>query len=699
MGDRTLKILMLTVISAAVGIGIYLAGFLNLFELKAFDTYSRQFNPSESHDKVVMVEVDQQSIDAFSEQLSINWPWPRQIYAPILEYLSEAEAVFIDILFTEPSSYGHEDDLIMAGAVENASNVYLALFLTNQEKQLDEEDEAFLRRIALEDAIEADINFNSAIPPIGELERAVKGAGNVTISPDEDGVYRKVPLVFQLREHTIPHFIIGHLVEKDLIKIRENKIWLRDKALPLHDNKLLLRFYTNRDPFEVFSAADILNYYLQADSSTESEVPKSYFKGKYVFIGLTAAGLYDLKPTAVSSVSTGVMVHATALDNIINQTYITHVAKGYVIVFILIICFIVSFMVLKSYSIIINSSLFIVLLVVSVAVPAVMFRNTLYMDITPPAISLIISFVIAAVYSYATEGKKRKEVKNAFQHYVSPAVVDNILKEMEKLKLGGEKKELTALFSDIRGFTSISEGLDPEDLVKFLNEYFTVMTRIILNYQGTLDKFIGDAIMAFYGAPLEQKDHAVRACRTAVDMIQSLRELQADWEARKLPYIDIGIGLNSGDMTVGNMGSDERFDYTIMGDNVNLASRLEGINKVYGTNIVISQYTHELIKEDSFFIRELDSVRVKGKKEPVTIYELISYGLPEKNTQDAIELFKQGLGAYKQQNWDKAISILKEALSLKPDDKPSGLYIKRSEEYIINPPPGDWDGVYVMTTK
>ncbi len=321
------------------------------------------------------------------------------------------------------------------------------------------------------------------------------------------------------------------------------------------------------------------------------------------------------------------------------------------------------------------------------------------MDVTPPVISLVVSFVITATYSYATEGKRRREVKNAFQHYVAPAVVDNILKEVEKLKLGGEKKVLTALFSDIRGFTSISESLDPEELVNFLNEYFSVMTRIIMNYRGTLDKFIGDAIMAFYGAPLEQPDHALRACKTAIDMIKSLKTLQSEWRERNLPHIDIGIGLNSGEMTVGNMGSDERFDYTIMGDNVNLASRLEGINKQYGTNIVISQYTHALIKSNNLYVRELDSVRVKGKREPVTIYELIDYEKPKAQIQEAVKKFENGLVAYKQKQWKEAIILFQETLRVKTDDKPAELYIERCEKYAQTPPPEDWDGVFVMKTK
>jgi adenylate cyclase len=695
--DKALKIILLTMLSSGVVIAMFMTGILSQFELKTFDAFSRRLNPSDSDEEVIMVEVDQRSLDALSEQ-SINWPWPRQIYAPIIEYLSEAEAIFIDILYTEPSSYGQEDDLIFAESLKAASNIYLPVFLTNKDNPMSDQDRNFIDRIALDEGIKPDVTFTSAITPIDPLKPWVRGSGNVTISPDEDGVYRKVPLVFGMNGWGIPHFILGHFTERGDIRIEEERLLLGERILPLKEGELLLRFYTEQSPFPVFSAAEILDFYLKDLSSVEPEVPREFFRGRYVFIGLTAPGLYDLKPTAVSSISTGVLVHATALDNLLHGSFFIPVRSVYVLLFAFLICFTVSLIVLTSHSIYINSSLFVALLMVAVGIPALLFRKGYYLEITPPTVSLVISFIVTATYSYATEGKQRKQVRNAFQHYVSPAVVDSILKEVDKLKLGGEKKVMTALFSDIRGFTSISEGLDPEDLVKFLNEYFSVMTRIIMKYQGTLDKFIGDAIMAFYGAPLRQPDHAVRGCRTAIDMLKSLRELQVDWEARSLPRIDIGIGLNSGEMTVGNMGSDERFDYTIMGDNVNLASRLEGINKQYGTNIVISQYTRNLVQEDGFLVRELDSVRVKGKKDPVNIYELIDYGTPEPLLLDVVRTFERGLAAYKNRQWIEAEELFRAALKLH-EDGPSKLYLSRCEEYALNPPPEDWDGVFVMKTK
>jgi adenylate cyclase len=255
------------------------------------------------------------------------------------------------------------------------------------------------------------------------------------------------------------------------------------------------------------------------------------------------------------------------------------------------------------------------------------------------------------------------------------------------------------LFSDIRGFTTISERLDAEHLVALLNEYLTPMTNLVFKYDGTLDKYMGDAIMAIFGAPVAHPNHPVLACRTALDMMSALKELQAGWNERGLPALEIGIGINTGPMSVGNMGSEVRFDYTVMGDNVNLGSRLEGTNKQYGTHIIISEYTYEAAKAE-VYARELDSVRVKGKREPVRIFELLGYGEPTEKERALIDYFAEGLSLYKDQRWDDAIdrfNRLREEIA--PDDHTSRLYIQRCETMKENPPPEDWDGVFTMNTK
>jgi adenylate cyclase len=268
----------------------------------------------------------------------------------------------------------------------------------------------------------------------------------------------------------------------------------------------------------------------------------------------------------------------------------------------------------------------------------------------------------------------------------------------EMLRLGGEEKELTAMFSDIRRFTALSESLSPTSLVEVLNEYLSEMTEVIVKHWGTLDKLIGDAMMAFGGALYPQDDHAVRACRAALEMHETLIDLQRRWGAQGRPRIDIGVGINTGCMVVGNMGSKSRFNYTIMGDNVNLASRLEGTNKTFGTRLIICENTYQLARHE-MLARELDLIRVKGKSKPVKIYELIGTVAAAAQHRDRIERFAQGLAAYREGNWATALGIFETLAADCPQDAPSHVFAKRCQGFLLHAPEGVWDGVYVMKTK
>jgi adenylate cyclase len=320
------------------------------------------------------------------------------------------------------------------------------------------------------------------------------------------------------------------------------------------------------------------------------------------------------------------------------------------------------------------------------------------MNLIYPVLTMMTIYLGITVYRYVTEEREKKKVRGAFQYYLTASVVNEILKDPTKLKLGGDKKVLTVMFSDIRGFTSISEKLGPEELVHLLNEYLTAMTDMVFKYDGLLDKYIGDAIMAVFGAPLDQPDHALRACRTGIGMMSELRRLRERWAAEGRPDINIGIGINTGDMVVGNMGSQMRFDYTVMGDSVNLASRLEGTNKEYGTNIIISEFTYESVKGD-LFCRELDAVRVKGKELPVRIFELLGEMKDAAQWRDFVCRFDTGLAKYRAGLWDDAIAAFQGVLELRPADLPAKLYIDRCESLKKYPPGGEWDGVFTMTKK
>jgi adenylate cyclase len=299
---------------------------------------------------------------------------------------------------------------------------------------------------------------------------------------------------------------------------------------------------------------------------------------------------------------------------------------------------------------------------------------------------------------FIAEERERMRIRAAFQNYVAPEVVNTMLQHPDMLKLGGEKRDMTVLFSDIRGFTTLSEQMEPEVLVGLLHSYLNPMTETVFKNHGTMDKYIGDAIMAIYGAPLVLPDHANRACETALEMIETLRHLWEGWRAKSLPELKIGIGINSGPMTVGNMGSERLFDYTVIGDNVNLASRLEGLNKYYGTAILISGATQKLL-QNSFVLREVDRVRVKGKKAPVSIFELRGHGQPQGKDAELLQTFEAGLEAFRQGRWEAAEKYFSQCLQLSPDDGPAKLLLGRTQAMAHQPPPPDWDGTATLTEK
>ena len=696
--NRTKQIIALACISFAVSLIIFLTGISGTFEYKAFDLFSKYLNPPHPSDNILIVQVDQQSIDALSKE-GITWPWPRQMYAPIIEYLSEAEAVFMDILFTEPSSYGQEDDVILSKAIKKASNVYLPLFLTGQQRAITAEDEGFLKRLSVRDKISAPLSFNSVIVPIDTLRDAIRGTGNVTISPDEDGVYRRIPLIFQLKQHVIPHFVLSYLLQKRIVNIANGSLYAKDTTIPLTDGKLILRYYREKNPFPLFSFVDLLNSYIAGTKQKLQIIKKDLFKGKIVFIGLTAAGLYDLKPTSILSISSGALIHATTLSNIINKNFITKLHWIYVILFMLLICVFIAYSVLKHHSMYINLSIFIISLIVIVTIIASLFKNSLYINIIPPLVSLVFSFIISVAYSYAVEGKERLFIKRTFSQYMDKKIVDYLLQNPSLIKPGGQKRRVTAFFADIAGFTTIAEKHSPEDTAVILHRVLNSLTEVIIQNGGVVDKYIGDCIMAFWGAPVETDHDQVNACNAALQCIESLKELNNAFPKKGSPEIALRIGIHTGDAIAGNIGSDRLFNYTVIGDTVNLASRLESVNKVFKTKIIVSEDTINGTGNE-FFARELGLIEVKGKTIPVKIFEIIGEeGRIPSEKREVVMPFNQGLTLYKEKKWHEALGVFDNILKQNIEDGPSEFYKKKCEYYIANPPLTKNRDIVKMTEK
>ncbi len=716
--------------------------FLHFMELKTMDLRMVSRGKVQPVGAVVIAAVDEKSLGELG-----RWPWPRTTMARLVEKLKKdgAKAVGFDIVFAEPDENsslralgalekelkgaaspavmkilerkrsGADTDKALAKAIEKVENVSLGYFF-----HLSQKDVAHLTEEAAEERLDvignsryqmvevragvkpdeyAFIHAFTAEPNLPAVSEAGQNSGYFNAFPDADGVIRWSPLVIKAGESFYNPLSLALLQqyfdwEPLVLRLADfgvEGIQIGDIRIPTDEaGRVMINYLGPGKTFPHYSISDILSGRLDPDT----------FKDKIVIVGATAIGIYDLRVTPFSSVYPGVEIHATVIDNILKRNFLQRTAWTSLLDFLSILGlgFLIG-LVLPRFSAVRGLLFSALILAGFVAVNTLLFtRMNLWLNMVYPVIVILAVYVAVTVYRYITEEREKQKIRGAFQYYLTASVINEMLKDPTKLKLGGDKRNLTVLFSDIRGFTTISEKLSPEELVHLLNEYLTAMTDLVFKYDGLLDKYMGDAIMAVWGAPLDQPDHAERACRTALEMLEELRKLQNKWESEGRPRMDIGVGINTGDMVVGNMGSQMRFDYTVMGDSVNLGSRLEGINKEYGTSVVISEFTHEIIK-DRFFCRELDSVRVKGKKLPVRIYELLGEQRDADRFARWCGIFEQGLARYKEGRWDEAIALFRQVLNIKHGDPPSELYISRCESLKEHPPEGEWDGVFTMTRK
>jgi adenylate cyclase len=725
---------------------LFLVGvpILDIVELKTYDLRFISRGPLKPAPEVVIAAIDEKSLDVEG-----RWPWPRSRIARLIEVLSAegAKVIGMDITFSEPdentnlkfldqfdqkmqalrivdtgvrdflleSRQSADNDLILSRAIKNSrSNTVLGYFFHMGQAALDfrlddGEVQQQLRRIGnskyplviyTDKTLMAD-PFIPAYAPEGNLEilsEAAAASGYFNMIPDPDGIVRWMPLIIKCGEEIFAPLSVQTLCQymgrpQLMVKVAAygvEGIRMGSLFLPTDENgQMLINYLGPGRTFPHYSISDIL----------ARKTPPGCFKDKIVLVGATAVGIYDLRNTPFSPVYPGVEIHATVIDNALKNEFI-HKPKWtrvYDCLTILVLGFFIGAVVPRISAI--KGLIFaLILFTLHILLSQWLFTHyRIWVSMVYPLVAGVLVYTCLTVYHYITEERERKKIRGAFSYYVSSSVVSEMLKNPEKLKLGGDKKDLSVLFSDIRGFTTISEGLTPEELVHLLNEYLTAMTNVVFKYDGTLDKYMGDAVMAIYGAPLDQPDHAHRACRSALDMMQELKRLNERWIREGKPALDIGIGINTGMMMVGNMGSEQRFDYTVMGDAVNLGSRLEGANKSYQTHILISEFTRERVK-DSFVCMELDSVRVQGKLRPVRIFQLLGEEVAQ-SRKEAIDSFHKGLASYKQQQWDQAAELFRNAMASDRELLPARLYVERCLALKADPPGPDWDGVYVMKSK
>lgn len=739
--------LLLGVVTASVIVLLspLLSGVYQDFENKTYDLrFDMHVNTPwarKTIDQVVILDIDEESI----ARLGRFQQWPRYYHAEVIDYLKKgnAAAIGFDIFFTESDSVRPEVvslyqdlragevaraverglgrpvpeaaarsltarwlalmgfDQEFSRAVQQAGIVYFAFPFPTSETGASSDKS--IRRFSF--TLPADITsvasylggwkIQDIITPLETLTGGARGVGYANILPDLDGVVRSVPLFLSYEGRVYPSLglaiasdILG--VPLDSMRVEPGKnLRLGNRTIPIDGHgRMLIRYAGGYRTFRYISYSDVLRH----------RIPAEYFSGKVVLVGTSAAGLSDLRSVPFSKTYAGVEIHANIIYDILNGLFIHRWglwASAAILIILGLLTGIIAISLRPGWGAVCILG---ILLLYLVAADILFETQAVWMEVIRPIGVIFFSYLVTMVYRYVTEEKEKRWIKGAFQHYVSATVVNELIKSPESLKLGGERRDFTVLFSDIRGFTTISEKMDPQDLVHYLNEYLTVMSEIILKYEGMLDKYVGDEVMAVYGAPLPQKDHAERACRTALEMMADLSRLNLKWKTEGKPLINIGIGLNTGIMSVGNMGSRIKFDYTAIGDNVNLGARLEGTNKEYGTNIIISENTYQAVK-GKVGVRELDLVAVKGKTKPVTLYELLAMGEIPAEMRPATELFHQGLEAYRAREWDRARDLFSQVLSLRPKDGPSEVYMGRCEELKANPPPADWDFVYAMKTK
>jgi adenylate cyclase len=543
------------------------------------------------------------------------------------------------------------------------------------------------------------------------LTDALRGEDNATgyfnVIPDPDGVVRRVPLAIpygrsqnraewdlyaSIDVQTI-RFFLDLPLEKIIINFGENGIVSLEfgqsiEVVPDDVSRMMVNYQGPTRSYQTISIADVVN----------KSFPAGTFKDKIVLVGATATGIGDLRTTPFGTLDyPGVEIHANVIDNILNQKFLLRATNETLTDFLFIFLFGVPVGLWLALSQPRWMWTSLVLLFPFCAVVYWAFTRGSWLNFLMPAGTLLTNTIFVSLYRVLVEEREKRKVRGAFQQYLSPEVIRRLLESPEMVK--PRKVEISVMFSDIRGFTTISEKLDAQELANLLNGYLTDMTRIVFRNQGTLDKYIGDAVMAFWGAPFEEPGHSVKACRAALDMMARLHELQREWKAKGRPVLDIGLGINTGVASVGNMGSDLRYGYTAMGDAVNLASRLEGLNKEYGTHIIISEMAHTAARAPDFIFRELDLIRVKGKLQPVTIYEVMAYRESGRHFIELAELFAKGRGCYKRRDWRQAIGYFEKCLERWPDDGPSNVFRRRSEEFLLDEPDSNWDGVYVMKHK
>lgn len=681
---------------------------LELTELKTYDLRVRARGARPASPAVAMAVIDERSLDAEG-----RWPWPRTKVAALVDALSRegARVIAFDVAFAEPAA--PEDDLALADAIRRSpARVVLGYFLHWRADDLGYRlDRAeFERRAAriggsrypMIRSREPDFHrvpFLRAYAPqpnVDVLTGAASSSGYFNFAPDEDGVLRRMPLAVQIGEDVFAPLALfsawEYLGRPELVLRVERHgvegVDLGGRHIPTDESgQLLIDYLGPPRTIPRVSATDLLR----------GQVAPGTLADKIVLVGATAVGTHDLRSSPFSPAHAGSEINATVVDNVVTGRFLDRPEwwKVFDLLAVVLLATLVALAVSRTRAVtglLAAAALFAGYVLLAGWLFA---RHGVWLDIVHPLLALALDYTGLTAYRYLAEERARRRMKAMFGQYVAPVVVEELLRDPARLTLGGEEKVLTVLFSDLEGFTTQCERYPPREMVGILGDYYERMTEQVFAQGGTLKEYVGDELMAIFGAPVDQPDHAARACAAALAMREQRLSLNAEWAGIGRPPLRARTGINSGPMLVGNLGSRYRFAYGVLGDQVNLGSRLEGLNRSYGTDILVGESTARLV-QPSFRLREVDLVRVKGKEQAVRVYELLARaGAPLSPGQEgALALYAAALEAYRQQRWEEALALFEQALAANPEDGPSRAMASRCRTYSRTPPAETWEGVF-----
>ncbi len=711
---------------------VFKPAYLHLMELKLYDTFLQQVHTPPKNPTVAVVDIDEYSIKKFGQ-----WPWPRYRVGLLLKKIQMAGALAVgnDILFGEPDGSSPKiiqsmlkrdlkinmgftglpaqlmdndqllADILGTGPFALAYSFYFkkADIGASATVSLPELKAAVVKEPGAGDAAQYLLQAEQVIPPLLELMASKPNAGYMNTGMDMDGVLRRVPLVIAWQGKLYPHLSLITLmtalqgkVANPMIKVSAkglSSIRIGSTIIPVDAHgRMMVNYKGPGYTFPFIPAAHVLE--------DRGELEK--LKGKVVFLGSSAAGLMDIRVSPLAEVFPGVEVNATIVDNILNKDFISRPDWVPGLEFTAICLWGIITTILIGWS----SAWLTLPVTLGLAVGAFsggFFALKDYHIWVSPFFPLLVlggNFAFLTLFKFWFSERKKKFYRSAFSRYVSKAVVDQISDAPETMSLEGEEKVMTIMFTDIRSFTTISESLSPTQVTNLLHDYFTPMTRSVIKNKGTLDKFIGDAVMCFWNAPLDVKGHPKLAVKTGFEMLAALKGLNKIFIDKYGIEVDIGIGVHTGKCRVGNMGSMDLFDYTLIGDNVNLTSRLEGLTKFYGVKMIVSDALKEIL-EGEFVFQELDQVQVKGKTEPVGIFTVFQKQTKgeDKDLAEELATYEKGLACYKEMAFDQGLEIFNDLVDRFPNTKAHQIYQDRCAIFMDNPPESDWDGVFVHKTK